>query len=209
MNVGWTYYIEGRSFLAGEARERAFDNAVDLAKKILGMDPSYYGSYMLMSGVSWRRSSFDEAIAFGRKAVDMEPNNTFPVAILAGILTYAGQPEEAILLYQRAMRLSPFYRPWYLDGLALAFHLKGEREKAIETFGISAGRDPKSVYPHVGLAVIYAEQGREEEMRAEAAEIVRLNPKFTIGLWTKSHAFRDTAVHESRKELMRKAGLPE
>lgn len=209
MNVGWTYYIEGRSFLTGEAREQAFDTAVELAKKIIEMNPSYYGGYMLLSGVNWRRSHHDEAIAFGRKAVEMEPNNTFPVAILGGIMAYGGQPEEAIVLFHRAMRLSPFYRPWYLDGLALAYHLTGHSDKAIETFRISAERDPKSVYPHVGLAVIYAEQVRDDEMRAEAAEVMRLNPKFTVDMWAKSHSFKDPKIHEYRKAMMIKAGLPE
>lgn len=209
MNIGLTYIIEGRSFLTGEEREQAFASAIEIADKVVEMDPSYYGSYFLRANVFLRQGRHDEALANGRRAFEMEPNSTNTAAMLAAQLTYAGQPEEAIPLFQKAMRLSPYYRPWYLDGLGLAYHLTGETDKAIESFKVSAQRDPKAVYPHLRLAMIYAEQGRDDEMRAEAAEIRRLNPKFSIESWAKVHSFKDPTIHEYRKTLMIKAGLPE
>jgi len=208
-NIGWTYYIEGRSFLKGEARDLAFAKAIEIADKVLEMDSSYYGSYFLRAGVYTRLGRHEEAIANGRKAYEMEPNSTNTAAMLASEQIYAGNPEEAIVLFQRAMRLSPYYRPWYLDGLGLAYHLTGQSDKAIESFKLSAKRDPKAVYPHLRLAMICAEQGREDEMRAEVAEVVRLNPTFSVAAWTKVHPFKDPKIHVYRKALMIKAGLPE
>jgi adenylate cyclase len=208
-NIGWTYYIEGRSFLAGEARDRAFAKAIEIADKILEMDSSYYGSYFLRAGVLTRLGRHEEAIANGRKAYEMEPNSTNTAAMLAMEQCYAGNPEEAIVLFQKAMRLSPNYRPWYLDGLGLAYHLTGQSDKAIESFNLSSKRDPKAIFPHLRLAMIFAEKGREDEMRAEAAEVIRLNPTFSVAAWTKVHVFKDPKIHIYRKALMSKAGLPE
>ncbi|HZW36500.1 MAG TPA: tetratricopeptide repeat protein, partial [Candidatus Deferrimicrobiaceae bacterium] len=208
-NIGWTYYIEGRSFLTGEERDRAFAKALEIADKVHEMDASYYGSYFLRAGVYTRLGRHEEAVSYGRKAYEMEPNATETVAMLGSELNYDGNPEEAIRLFQKAMRLSPYYRPWYLDGLGLAYHLTGQTDKAIEAFRESAKRDPKAVYPHLRLAMIYTEQGQEVERSAEVAEVFRLNPKFSVAAWTKVHSFKDPKIHEYRKALMIKAGLPE
>ena len=87
--------------------------------------------------------------------------------------------------------------------------MAGRHDQAIETFKKSIKRAPNSVWPHLRLAVIHAEQGREEEMRAEAAEVLRINPKFSVETWAKVQSFKDPKIHEYRKALMIKAGLPE
>ena len=207
MNIGLTYYIEGRDGKV-EARGEAFRQALEIADKVGAMDPSYYGSYFLRAAVYLRQGRHDEAVLYGTKAAEIEPNNTGAVAMLASELTYAGQPEKAIELFHRAMRLSPYYRTWYLDGLGLAYHLAGQHDKAIETFQKSIKRAPNSVWPHLRLATIYAEQGRDAEMHAEAAEVLRIAPKFSIEDWSKIMSFKNPKTHEFHKALMRKAGLP-
>jgi hypothetical protein len=48
-----------------------------------------------------------------------------------------------------------------------------------------------------------------EEARSAAAEVLRIDPKFTVNKWGKVQLFKDAAVLGQRNELMRKAGLPE
>jgi len=208
MNLGTTYYIEGRDGKV-EARGEAFRKALEIADKVGAMDPSYYGSYFLRAAVYIRQGRHDDAVLYGAKAVEIEPNNSIAVATLAMELNYAGQPEKAVDLFHQAMRLSPYYRTWYLDGLGLAYHLTGQHDKAIGTFQKSIKRAPDSVWPHLRLATIYAEQGRDAETHAEAAEVLRIDPKFSIEAWSKVSSFKDPRTHESYKALMRKAGLPE
>jgi len=54
---------------------------------------------------------------------------------------------------------------------------------------------PDTFGPHVGLAVNYIFLGRENEARAEAAEVLRINPKFSMEQYGKnipvSPAFKD------------------
>ena len=69
-------------------------------------------------------------------------------------------------------------------------------------------RMPKFRSAHVWLAATYAQIGRVEEARAEAEEILRITPEWTIATSTRLVGFKDP---EDRKHYiggLRKAGLP-
>ena len=51
--------------------------------------------------------------------------------------------------------------------------------------------------------------GREEEARAQAKEVVRINPKFSLAHYAKSIHGKDQASEDEYIEGLRKAGLPE
>ena len=56
------------------------------------------------------------------------------------------------------------------------------------------------------LAVAYIEVGREADARAEAAEILRINPQFTL-VDPKKGPLKDLALAERYDADLRKAGL--
>ena len=62
---------------------------------------------------------------------------------------------------------------------------------------------------HARLAVCYAALGREEEAHAEVAEVLRLNPKFSVKKLEKTSSIRDKAVKDRYFDALRKAGLPD
>ena len=62
---------------------------------------------------------------------------------------------------------------------------------------------------HLDLAVCYAALGREEEAHAEVAEVLRLNPKFSVKKLEKTSSIRDKAVKDRYFDALRKAGLPD
>ena len=110
---------------------------------------------------------------------------------------------------QKAIRLSPFHPPFYLWELARAYNLAGQNEDAIGILKEAIAEHPNSWTPHVQLAGIYSELGRDDEARSAAAETLRLNPDYTNSGWAKSHPFKDPAVLERLLEARRKAGLPD
>jgi adenylate cyclase len=63
--------------------------------------------------------------------------------------------------------------------------------------------------PRTWLASAYAQLGQIEEARAEAAEVLRINPGFTIEGYKRLLVFKDPKDLEHRLDGMRKAGLPE
>ena len=49
--------------------------------------------------------------------------------------------------------------------------------------------------------------GREKEARAEAAEVLRINPKFSLDLWAKRQIYKDQSKVDKLVDGLRKAGL--
>jgi adenylate cyclase len=56
------------------------------------------------------------------------------------------------------------------------------------------------------MAISYIRLGREEEARAAAAEILRINPKFSLELYAKALPFTKPVAERIVADL-RKAGL--
>jgi hypothetical protein len=49
--------------------------------------------------------------------------------------------------------------------------------------------------------------GREKEARAEAAEVIRINPKFSLDLFAKRQVYKDQSETDKLVNALRKAGL--
>jgi adenylate cyclase len=126
--------------------------------------------------------------------------------LLGHTLRFAGRYEEAIPEYKIAIRLNPIPPNNYLFGLGISYAMTGQYEEAI-TWGKKAVRQqPNSFLAHIMLTEIFSFSGRDEEARAQAAEVLRINPKFSLEKWEKSAATVDT---ERFIDALRKAGLPE
>ena len=52
------------------------------------------------------------------------------------------------------------------------------------------GPAPDNIYAHTNLAATYIMMGREKEARAAAAEILRINPKFSFVILQRSFHIR-------------------
>ncbi len=65
------------------------------------------------------------------------------------------------------------------------------------------------MFSHLNLALCYAKLGREEDANAEAAEVLRINPKFSAESYVKHTSLKDEASKNLLIDGMRKAGLPE
>ena len=68
---------------------------------------------------------------------------------------------------------------------------------------------PNLQWPHLWLAAAYAQSGQLEEARKEAAEVLRINPGFTIESWKRLAVFKNSKDVQYRLDGLRKAGLPE
>ena len=68
-------------------------------------------------------------------------------------------------------------------------------------------REPNNIFAHTNLAGTYILMGREKEARAEAAEVLRINPKFSVDFWAKALPYKDQSVTDNLINALRKAGL--
>jgi adenylate cyclase len=126
---------------------------------------------------------------------------------LAEILSFAGRPQEAISLVEQAMRLNPRYPFSYLWALGHAYCLVGRLEEAVIALKRVVMRNPDQITAHLLLAVIYSELGREEEARAEVAEILRISPQYSLEVVRQRIPYKDPVSLEHQVAALRKAGL--
>jgi len=105
------------------------------------------------------------------------------------------------------MRLDPHYPVPWLVMLGYAYHGTGRDEEAIAVLKKCLVRNPDFLPAHIQLTVIYSELGREEEARGEAAEVLRLNPQFSLETARQTSSIKDPVVLERDITALRKAGL--
>ena len=159
------------------------------------------------------KREYEKAIAEGEKAVALEPSNSRAHIHLAQTLYYAGKPKEAIVHTTNAMRLEPYYPAWFLFRLAGPYEMVGRYEEANATWKQLLERAHRGEFPpiyvHERLVINYASLDRMEEARAHAAEILKINPDYSVEVFRKTTPFKDRAYLNSLVALMLKAGLPE
>ncbi len=67
--------------------------------------------------------------------------------------------------------------------LGRAYYLAGQYDEALAAWKRTLARFPAHPSAHTYVAAIYSETGQEEAARAEAVEIMRLNPQFSLEVW--------------------------
>ena len=122
------------------------------------------------------------------------------------VLAYAGRGEEGIPYMKKALRLNPFPSHNYFSNFGIIYRESGHYEKAIEVSKKALESEPNAQIPYITLAISYIRLGREEEARAAAAEILRINPKFSVSRYAKVIPFTQPLVDRIVEDL-RKAGL--
>ena len=146
----------------------------------------------------------DDALSEYAHALELNPNDGDIIAEYADALVYAGEAEASIGYFERAMHLNPHYPDWYLWYLADAYDAMGRPEVVIGT--VLRMKDPAQ--GRRMLAANYAHIGMLDEARAQAREVLRLHPDFSVSNWRQRPPHRDVAVLERYIEGMLKAGLP-
>lgn len=147
------------------------------------------------------------ALAAAERAVALDPNDGHNYVVLVQVLSYTGQPEKAIALVKKAMRLNPQYPDWYVLVLGWSDALLERYEEAIAALQSILTRNPDHLFAHLRLAAVYSESGREEEARAEAAEVLRIDPEFSLEWLRQRLPFQEPAALDRHLAALRKAGL--
>jgi adenylate cyclase len=142
------------------------------------------------------------------KAVALAPNHANNMAVAGVVTVYCGKPREALKLVRKAMRLCPIYPIWYLYPLTRAYWFMGKTDEALAAARSAIKRDPEMSICHTLHAIVLADAGRDAEARLAAAEVLRLEPNFSVKAWA---ARRGTPTELSNREAeaLLKAGLPE
>jgi adenylate cyclase len=125
---------------------------------------------------------------------------------MALVLTASGKPAEAVEAAQRAIRLDPSNRDFYSFPEGMAYMVMRSYEAAIPPLKRFLTRYPNSAGGHQVLVACHVELGRNEEAGAEAAEVMRINPQFSLAVQKQMSFFKEPQRDRLYAD-MAKAGL--
>jgi adenylate cyclase len=191
----------------GKSPQESIKKGIELAEKALAMDDSLPAPHWLLSNFYTLKREHDKAIAEAERAVALDPGGAFVHLAYGMSLNYGGRSEEAIPVLQKAIRLNPLGETGYFLHLGHAYRVTGRFDEAVSAYKKSIQRSPDSLFAHLGLAATYSMMGRDKEARAEAAEVLRLNPKFSVDSYAKRLTFKDQSATDKFTDALRKAGL--
>jgi adenylate cyclase len=185
----------------------ALDQSIALARAAIELDPNLPEAYAELGYNIIRKRDFDGATVATERAIALNPN--FADYRLAQVFYSVGQLTKAIEIAKTQMRLDPFH-PHFAPLIAgIAHYLLREHSEAQRWLREATGRAPNHQYGHAFLAAAYAQLGRLEDARAEAAEVLRVNPKYTIGTQMRVAILKRSEDSDHLIDGLRKAGLPE
>jgi adenylate cyclase len=192
---------------SGKSPQDSIEKGIEMAQKAIALDDSYAGAHGLLGHIYVLKREYDKAISEGERSIALAPGAAGVHIWYAMSLTFAGRPEEAIPVFQKAIRLNPFGSTGLYLNFGQALRMTGKFEEAVSAYRKSTQRSPDNIFAHIGLAATYSMMGREKEARAEAAEVMRINPKFSLDLWAKRQVYKDQSEVDKLVDALRKAGL--
>ena len=210
-NFGEVYALLGMSYWVDVWNQWSADpqadlqRASELAHKALALDDSNSTALTLLTQIDWIRKRFDQAVADAQRAVALNPNSAQDYDALAVALNNTAKPEQALHATDKAMRLDPARQDWYASTAGISYLEMGRYQEAVPLLKQSLATYPNNSGSHFGLIVAYVELGRDQDARAEAAEIMRISPHLHVAL--NLMPFTDEAFNKRVLSDFRKAGL--
>jgi tetratricopeptide (TPR) repeat protein len=85
--------------------------------------------------------------------------------------------------------------------------MMGKFEEALPFYKRLLKDLPMHLPGNIGLTATYAQMGRMEDARAQAAALMKIDPRFSLERWARTMRYRDPADTERSLDALRKAGL--
>jgi adenylate cyclase len=204
--MAWVYVID---YWLGttESPQEFTEKGIEMIQKALALDDTLAEAHAILSHLYTQKREYDKSIAEGKRAVALNPNSATAIAFYAVSLQFACRPEEAIPFFQKAIRLNPYGPLFYYRNLGGVLWMTGRYEEAVSAFKKVIQRSPDHVTVHLGLTATYIMMGREKEARAEASEVLRIDPNFSLDRFAKVYPYKDQSVTDNLINACRKAGL--
>ena len=184
------------------------DQAERWARCALELDDSEPFAHMALGHVMLWRRDHDGALAEFRSMIALDPNFAQGYAATGLALMYAGRAAEALEPFALAMRLDPHYPSIVLHYVAQANFSLGNYGTAAKQLTKRIARTPGTDSSRMMLAACYGHLGRAEEARAIWAELMKVNPEFSLAQRERVLPYKDPRDFARIAEGLAKAGLP-
>jgi len=178
-----------------------------LLQKAIVLDDTFAEPHAQLGYLYSMVRQHDKALAEGERAVALNPNSADSHMRYGKILTFAGRHEESIPELKKAIRLNPIPPNIYLYSLGISYAWMGQYEEAITWCEKAVRREPNSMFARLFMTMVYSLSGRDEEARIEAAEVIRVQPKFSLEKFAKKVTYKNQEDKERCIRALSKAGL--
>ncbi len=187
---------------------RLLDQAYDAAQNGVALYGNSSWVHTALGTVYLLQKRYDDAIVELERTAILDGNSVCDHMQWAYGLSLVGRVEEAVRVGERALSLKALPADdRCLYGVATAYMLAGRLDEAAALSRRQLQRFPNFLMSHLRLADVYSQLGRDAEARAEIAEVLRINPQFSLEVHKQRVPIKDPAMLERHIAALRKAGL--
>jgi len=205
--LAFTHVADAWFFGTSESPKESARLAVELGEKALTLDETSAVAHAHLGHFYAYARRFDEAIEEVEKALALDQNSPEILLMAASVMYLSGRAEEAIPLWYKLLRLDPLALGWHLVGLAATYRLAGRYEEAFESAKKGVELDPRNPMAYIILATSCILTGREREARAAGAELLKINPRFSVQRYAEALPTKDRSKVDEMIDALRRAGL--
>ena len=191
----------------GYLNPAGLDRAHELAMKAVQLDGNLPMAHSQLGWVLSNKRRHDAAVAEFERAISLNPN--FTDYQFGHCLVFAGQAARAIEEIQANLRLDPFQNAARLGYMGHAYYMLRRYAEAAAPLRECASRMPNLRIVHLWQAAACAQLGQIAEARSATAEVLRIEPGFTIDRWKCTAPYKNPDDAQHLLDGLRKAGLPE
>jgi len=186
---------------------QTLEPAMAAAQRTLALNDSWQWGHINLGNVYLYQQQYEQALAEMERAATLPSTEADSYAARAAVLSQIGRTEDALEAAAQALHLKPFMVDSHLYSVGTTYAVAGRYEEAIALLQRCLSRYPNILPAHLMLAAVYSELGQAAEARAEIAEVLRLNPKFSLEVHKQRMPIKDPAVLERHLVALRRAGL--
>jgi adenylate cyclase len=195
---GWTENPEQSRKMAAKWAEKAMEY-----KENNGL------GHMVMGSIRLHERKYDEARALCETSLQYRANCPAALGQEAAIQLYCGDPQRAVKSARESLAVRHVYQPLIVNLLANAYRDSGDIELSIAAAQEAAELERAHADGLVTLCIDHVFAGDKERAKRFAAEIIEIDPSFTVKSYAAKHPYRDDSTLKRLTEALRSAGLPE
>ncbi len=189
-------------------REGTLGEARRIAEEGVRLDPRHADMRAASALVAMLEKDHQVLGEQSRIAAALNPLGSFVNIIRGGFLVNDGQPRAAIPCYEQAIRGDPGMTHLYMHHLGTAYFFAEAYETAAALFRSRIVLSPQTDMSRAYLCAALGHLGRREEAHRVWADLMEVNPDYSLADRLSMWRYRDPAYPERMLEGLRKAGLP-
>jgi TolB-like protein/Flp pilus assembly protein TadD len=204
-HLAYSYWLQWVSQQSPAGQTLALAEAA--VQRALVLNDSLPANHMILGLIYLYQQRYEQALAEMERGVALAPAEARIHAALAVVLSDMGRSEDALQAAAQALRLKPLIVDEHLASVGTAYALAGHDREAVPPLQQYLTRYPNILPAHLMLAAVYSELGQAAEAQKEAAEVLRLNPQFSLAVHKQRMPIKDPVVLDRHIAALRKAGL--